>query len=99
VLILLRYASELRDPKALGLPSDNLKALGITEKEPRIEVLAFIRERARRGDVEEAPAPAQPKRSKGEVIDLMELLKRSVAKRGQASAGRRRSQPRARRSA
>jgi len=100
-LILLRYASELRDPKALGLPSDNLKALGISEKELRIaeqlirdmtepwdptkyqdeyrrEVLAFIRERARRGDVEEAPARAQPKREKGEVIDLMELLKRSV---------------------
>jgi len=121
-LILLRYASELRDPKALGLPSDNLKALGISEKELRIaeqlirdmtepwdptkyqdeyrrEVMAFIRERARRGDVEEAPARAQPKRKKGEVIDLMELLKRSVAKRGHASAGKRRSQPRARRSA
>ena len=25
-----------RDPKALGLPSDNLKALGISEKELRI---------------------------------------------------------------
>jgi DNA end-binding protein Ku len=122
VLILLRYASELRDPKALGLPSDNLKALGISEKELRIaeqlirdmtdswdptkhqdeyrrEVLAFIRERAKRGDVEEAPAPARPKREKGEVIDLMELLKRSVARRGHAAAGRRRSQPRARRSA
>jgi len=117
VLILLRYASELRDPKALAL-----KALGISEKELRIaeqlirdmtdswdptkyqdeyrrEVLAFIHERAKRGDVEEAPAPARPKREKGEVIDLMELLKRSVARRGHASAGRRRSQPRARRSA
>jgi len=122
VLILLRYASELRDPKALGPPSDNLKALGISAKELRIaeqlirdmtdswdptkyqdeyrrEVLAFIRERAKRGDVEEAPAPARPKREKGEVIDLMELLKRSVARRGHAAAGRRRSQPRARRSA
>jgi DNA end-binding protein Ku len=120
-LMLLRYASELRDPKALGLPSDNLKALGISEKELHIaeqlirdmtdswdptkyqdeyrrEVLAFIRARAKRGDVEEAPEPAQSKRQKAEVIDLMELLKRSVAKRGQAS-GKRRSQLRARRSA
>ncbi len=122
VLILLRYASELRDPKALGLPADNLKALGVTEKELRIaeqliqnmteswdptkyhdeyrrEVLGFIRERAKRGDVEEAPAPAQAKREKGEVIDLMELLKRSVARRGEPSARKRRSPPRARRSA
>jgi non-homologous end joining protein Ku len=62
-------------------------------------VLGFIRERAKRGDVEEAPAPAQPKREKGEVIDLMELLKRSVARRGEPSARKRRSPPRARRSA
>ena len=69
------------------------------QDEYRREVLAFIHERAKRGDVEEAPAPARPKREKGEVIDLMELLKRSVARRGHAAAGRRRSQPRARRSA
>jgi non-homologous end joining protein Ku len=36
---------------------------------------------------------------KGEVIDLMELLKRSVGRRGKASAGKRRSAVRARRTA
>jgi DNA end-binding protein Ku len=95
--VVVRTRQYLATVSAHGLPSDNPKAK--YQDEYRREVLAFIRERARRGDVEEAPAPAQPKRSKGEVIDLMELLKGSVAKRGQASAGKRRSQPRARRSA
>jgi DNA end-binding protein Ku len=33
LLVLLRFADELRDAKALDLPSSNLKSLGITPKE------------------------------------------------------------------
>jgi DNA end-binding protein Ku len=33
LLVLLRFADELRDPKGLDLPSSNLKTLGITPKE------------------------------------------------------------------
>lgn len=33
VLNLLRYAAELKDPEALGLPEEDLKKLGVTEKE------------------------------------------------------------------
>lgn len=93
VVVLRRFASELRDPSALGVPGNNLKALGITDKENR--------KRAKDGRVEEAaaaPVPA-PKRTKGEVIDLMALLKQSVERRGAARGARRRPSARARRSA
>jgi len=33
VLDLLRYAGELKDPEELGLPEEDLKKLGVTEKE------------------------------------------------------------------
>ena len=33
VLDLLRYAGELKDPEELGLPEEDLKSLGVTEKE------------------------------------------------------------------
>jgi DNA end-binding protein Ku len=122
VVVLLRFASELRDPGALGVPGNNLKTLGTTDKEIRIaeqlirdmaepwdptkyrdeyreELMAFIRKRTKHGHVEEAGPASAPKRTKGEVIDLMALLKRSVERRGAARAARRRPSPRARRSA
>jgi DNA end-binding protein Ku len=121
VLVLLRFASELRDPKALSVPTDSLKALRITDKEIKVaerlihdmteswdptkyrdeyrqELMTFIRKRAKTGRAEEVPASA-PEPRKGEVIDLMELLKRSVERRGTASPGKRRSGVRAQRTA
>jgi DNA end-binding protein Ku len=103
VLVLLRFASELRDPRAVGAPA-GAKGAGITDREIRMaeqlvrdmsepwnpaqyrdqyrsELMAFIRKRARSGR-EEEPKPAKAPRTKpAEVIDLMELLKRSVGKR------------------
>lgn len=122
VLVLLRFASELRDRKALGAPATNSKSLRITDKEIRAavqlvqdmtepwdptkyrdeyrqELMAFIRKRAKTGRTEDVPEPSAPKPRKGEVIDLMELLKRSVERRGRAAAGKRRSGPRVRRTA
>jgi DNA end-binding protein Ku len=102
-LILLRFASELREPRALGAPT-GARGAGITDREIRMaeelvrdmsgpwnpakyrdqyrsELMAFIRKRARTGRKEE-PLPAKAPRTKpAEVIDLMELLKRSVGKR------------------
>jgi DNA end-binding protein Ku len=122
VLLLLRYASELRDSKALGVPPSNSKSVRITDKEIRAaeqliqdmtepwdptkyrdeyrhELMTFIRKRARSGRTEEVPEPSAPKPGKGEVIDLMELLKRSVERRGRAAAGKRRAGPKVRRTA
>lgn len=111
-LILLRFASELRDSRALRAPGKGLKALGITDKEVRMaeqliqdmvepwdptkyrdeyrdDLMAFIRRRAKTGRVETTvrTAPAKPKPA--EVIDLMELLKRSMGKRRPAAKTRR----------
>jgi DNA end-binding protein Ku len=122
VLVLLRFASELRDPKALGVPASNSKALRVTEREVRAaeqlirdmtepweptkyrddyrhELMTFIRKRAKTGPTGDVPAPRAPKRGQGEVIDLMELLKRSVERRGQTTAGQRRPATGARRTA
>jgi hypothetical protein len=60
---------------------------------------AFIRKRAKSGRTEDVPEPSASKPAQGEVIDLMELLKRSVERRGRASARKRRSAPRVRRTA
>jgi len=67
--------------------------------EYRQELRAFIRKRAKTGRTEEAPGPAASEPRKGEVIDLMELLTRSVERRGKASPGKRRSGVRAQRTA
>jgi DNA end-binding protein Ku len=122
VLMLLRFASELRDPRALGVPATSSRSLRITEKEMRAavqliqdmtepwnptkyrdeyrqELMAFIRKRAKTGRIENVPEPDAPKPRKGEVIDLMQLLKRSVERRGRASAGKRRFGSRVRRTA
>lgn len=124
VLVLLRYASELRDSKALGVPPGNSKSLRITDKEIRAaeqlmqdmtepwdpakyrdeyrqELMTFIRKRARSGRTEDVPEPSEPKpaKGKGEVIDLMELLKRSMERRGRPAAGKRRAGSKVRRTA
>ncbi len=56
--------------------------------EYRDELLAFIKKRSRAGKVTAAPEtedePAKPKRA--DIIDIAELLKRSLAKTGRGSA-------------
>jgi DNA end-binding protein Ku len=58
--------------------------------EYRSELLAFIKQRARSGKVTEIEEPAAPQRPRGQVIDIMDLLKRSVAQVGEARPARRR---------
>src|SRR5262249_24816609 len=56
------------------------------------ELMAFIRRRAERGDTEETQTPPPPRKSRGEVVDIMELLKQSLKRPGKdAGAARRRS--------
>ena len=70
--------------------------------EYREELLAFIKKRGREGKLASAPEteekkPARPKR--GEVIDLAELLKKSLAKAGNGKREERRSRPRSKKTA
>jgi len=58
--------------------------------EYRDELLRFIRKRAKAGAVEEVEAPAAPKKKKGEVIDIMHLLKQSLGSAPKAGARRKR---------
>ena len=106
VLNVLRYASELRDPRKVAAPAGgkghaaSARELQMAEAliddmvepwspgkyrdEYEDELLAFIRRRARKGAgrAEEPAEEAPPKKAKGEVIDMMELLKRSLKKKG-----------------
>jgi DNA end-binding protein Ku len=101
VVNLLRYAHELRKPDELGLPSENLKELELTDREIKMaeqlvsgmvsrwepekykdtyrqDLLDFIETKAREGDVRQASAPIKSDGGKAEVLDLMELLKKSI---------------------
>lgn len=101
VVNLLRYAYELRKPGELGLPADDLKELGLTDRELKMaeqlvggmvsewdpdkykdtyreDLLEFIETKAREGDVREVRAPIKSDGGKAPVLDLMELLKKSL---------------------
>jgi DNA end-binding protein Ku len=56
--------------------------------EYRAELLEFIRRKAESGGTEEAPPP--PRKAKGEVVDLMQLLKQSLKRPEKDAAARRR---------
>jgi DNA end-binding protein Ku len=58
--------------------------------EYRAELLEFIRRKAESGGAEEPPAPAPPRKARGEVVDLMELLKQSLKRPAKDSVARRR---------
>jgi DNA end-binding protein Ku len=119
VLNVLRYAAELRDPAKLRVPSTNLKALRITDRELKMaerlvaemteewdpkkyrdeyrdELLAFIKTRGRAGRLTAAPETPEEvaPRKRADVIDIAELLERSLAKTGED-----RRRPRRRKSA
>jgi len=111
VLNLLRYHHEIRDPKTLELPSQNLHAAGVTKREVdmasqlvegmlghfdpeefrddyREDVMKMIKAKQAAGDSEEI-APAPKKRAKtGKVIDIVDLLKKSLAQKPKAPAKR-----------
>lgn len=102
ILNLLRYESELKDYDDLTIPEVNLTAremqlatsliTDLTESwqpeqygdEYRESLLATIRAKAEGKKIKKAPqAEAKPA---GEVIDIVELLKQSVAKRGKGKS-------------
>lgn len=72
VLDLLRYASELRDPARLHLPTKNLKALGISEKEVRMAEQL----------VDEMAEPWDPTKHKDEYREELMAYIRKRAKAG-----------------
>jgi DNA end-binding protein Ku len=115
VLNTLRYKNELKSAKDLALPSGNLKASGVSQREIEMakklveemtepwkperyrdtyhdDLMKLIDKRIKAGKTEvitEADAEEhQEKPARGEVIDLMALLKRSVQAKGQASSKR-----------
>jgi len=116
VMNTLRYADELRSSDELEVPSNDLKAVGITPREIEMarrlvegmtgawkpeefrdtyheDLLALIEQRIRAGQTEEVTTPAEEGEEgppKGEVVDLMALLKRSVEEQ---SKGRRPAAP------
>jgi DNA end-binding protein Ku len=108
VLNTLRYANELKPIKDLGVPSDNLKTVGVTPREVEMatklveemaaswepeqyhdtyheDLMKLIERRIKAGQTEVVTEPEEEKKPRqAEVIDLMTLLKRSVAEKGQA---------------
>lgn len=112
VLDLLRYPHEIREPESLETPEEDIKKLGISEKELDMaerlvegmysewapekyhdtyheELVSYIEKKIAAGETAAIPeAPTQPEAArKGEVIDLMSLLKKSLEK---TEAGRER---------
>jgi DNA end-binding protein Ku len=112
VLILLRFAHELRDAGALNVPGDGkigAQEIAMAERlvetmidkwqpekyrdEYREDLLKLVQDKVKAGKtkvIEEDTKPAAARRT-GKVIDIMDLLKRSVEQ------GRRREQPAPRR--
>jgi DNA end-binding protein Ku len=101
VLDLLRYADELRSPAAFDLPSSDLEAEGVTDKELRLadqlisalvedwepeqytdtyrnDVLELIKRKVEQGGGIITSMPGKETAPEAAVIDIMELLKRSV---------------------
>jgi len=98
MLIVMRYAHELRPADGLDLPGSDLAALGVTEAEQslagqlvatiqtgwdptryrdsyRDDILALL---ARKAEGVTIAVPEEPERPGAEVIDIMDLLKRSI---------------------
>jgi DNA end-binding protein Ku len=117
-LELLRYAHELRSPEEVSAPSDDLKQIGVTEKELKMaervvegmadewkpsrykdeyhdDLMAFIRKKVESGDTHliEEPSEEPRARRRGEVVDLMPLLQRSIEQAQSRSGRAPRSEP------
>lgn len=102
VLVLLRYAHEIRQPTDLDIPEDEPKKAGVNEKEAemavrliqgmaeewdpsqykdeyRDDLMALIDKRIETGQTERAAdAEKPPEKKSAQVVDVMELLKRSL---------------------
>ncbi len=109
LLDVMRYGYEVREASEVEVPSEDLKKLGVTDKELQLaetlvdhmvtewdpskykdtyreDVLALIRKKVEAGEtrvVEEAPHPEEE--PVAGVVDIMSLLKKSVAERGKAA--------------
>lgn len=108
LLVLLRFADELRDEKDLDLPDAGAKSAGITPKELAMaeklvegmvsafeparyeneyhrDLMKLIEEKVKKGEVNQVPEHSKankPKpKAKSNVIDLSELLARSVERK------------------
>jgi DNA end-binding protein Ku len=102
VLDVLRYAAEVKEPKELEVPSDDLEKLGVRENELKMaemlvdslthefdpgewkdeyrdDLMEMIHRKAEEGTTAVARPPEEGTSKKGaEVVDIMELLKKSV---------------------
>lgn len=106
-LDLMRFAYELRDPAEVDVPPEDLKKLGVSDKELQLaetlveamagswepgkytdtyrdDLLALIRKKAERGEIREVAEvkrPGEEEAAATGVVDIMSLLKKSVAQR------------------
>jgi len=91
----LRYPEELRDPDELPLPKAGLKGSGVTAKEVDL-AKRLIGEKIKHGQTKEITEPERategPPQS-AEVIDLAELLKKSLKGEGRARKAARTAAP------
>ena len=107
-LVQLRFAHELRNADALGLPPKNLDKLGVSPAEQRMadmlvksmhdawkpeqykdtfrdDVLALVEKKAKAGEINtvaELPHEKRPPAHTRNVLDLMDMLKRSLGEKG-----------------
>jgi DNA end-binding protein Ku len=111
MLITLRYPDELREASGLDLPSEGLKAAGVSPKEVELakrlvddmtehwkpgefkdtyheDLMARIKEKIKQGQTKEITAPSKEgeERPRAQVIDLADLLKQSLARKGGAKS-------------
>lgn len=106
-LDVMRFAYELRTPDEVDVPAEDLKKLGVSDKELQLaetlvdamagdwepekyhdsyrdDLLGLIRKKAERGElreVAEVKRPGEEEAAATGVVDIMSLLKKSVAQR------------------
>ncbi|QJR11054.1 Non-homologous end joining protein Ku [Usitatibacter rugosus] len=106
VMMTLRWASEMRDAKAIDVPPASLKSSGVRDNEIKMatqllkdmsekwepgqyhdkfhdDIMALVKKKVAAGKTEEVMKPEKEAEEKpSNVIDLTELLKQSLAKKG-----------------
>ena len=91
VLNLLRWGADIRPWKDLPLPAEGSKAAGLSEREFKDEIMRLVDQKVAAGDTESVtqPEPSEEGGSSGgaKIIDLTELLQRSLRKGGKAAKG------------
>ncbi len=110
LLDVMRYGYEVREASEVDVPPEDLKKLGVTDKELQLaetlvdqmvtdwdpskykdtyreDVLALIRKKVEAGETREVQeVPRTEEEEVAGVVDIMSLLKKSVAERGKAAA-------------